>query len=244
MHRDLATAPDNIIEKLQRFDTCTVSNAIETFHVRTRNEGFVNGSVRCMFPHLSPRVGYAVTARIRTSATPIAGRWYYERMDWWSYLLTIPAPRFIVAEDVDPIPGLGALFGEVHARISKALGGIAYATNGAVRDLPGIEAAGIQAFAGNVAVSHAYAHIVDFGEPVEMGGLQIKPGDVLQGDQHGIVSIPLSIIDEIPTVAAEMLEAEKELIEFCSSADFSFQRLTEKIQRVSTQIGKPDQDPK
>ncbi len=240
MHRPLPTVPDSTLEKLQGLDTCTVSNAIEKFRVRTRNEGFVNGSVRCMFPHIAPKVGYAVTTRIRTSATPISGRWYYERMDWWSYLLTIPAPRFIVAEDVDHVPGLGALFGEIHARISKALGGIAFATNGAVRDLPGIEAAGMQVFAGNVAVSHAYAHVIEFGEPVEIGGLQIRPGDLLHGDQHGIVSIPFSVVEQLPGVAAEMLVREKELVDFCSSPDFSFQQLSDRIQSVVPDVAKPN----
>ncbi len=222
--------PNRTLEELGLLDTCTVSNAIEQFHVRTRNEGFVNGSVRCMFPEFAPSVGYAVTARVRTSSTPIAGRWYYERMDWWSYLLTIPAPRFIVIEDVDHIPGLGALFGEIHAHISKALGAIAYLTNGAVRDLPGIEAARVQTFAGSVAVSHAYAHIVEFGEPVEIGGLQIKPGDLLHGDLNGVLAIPLSIAGEIPKAAAGILQMEKELIDFCSSPQFSLHELTQKIQ--------------
>ncbi len=117
---------------------------IEQFHVRTRNEGFVNGSVRCMFPHFSPRAGYAATARIRTSSTPIAGRWYYDRIEWWSYLLTIPAPRFIVAEDVDHIPGLGALFGEIHADISKALGATALCDQWSGARFAGIEAAGFK----------------------------------------------------------------------------------------------------
>jgi regulator of RNase E activity RraA len=244
MQHRLTTLPNSTVDALQAFDTCTVSNAIEHFHVRTRNEGFVNGSVRCIFPHFPPRIGYAVTARIRTSSTPIAGRWYYERMDFWSYLLTVPAPRFIVAEDVDHMPGLGALFGEIHASISKALGTSAYVTNGAVRDLPGIEAAGIQVFAGNVAVSHAYAHIVEFGEPVEIGGLQIKPGDLLHGDVHGIHSIPFSIAEEIPLVATEMMKKEKELIDFCRSPDFSFEKLTEKIQHISAKVHKPNSSQK
>src|SRR5690242_5124186 len=195
-HHPVETVPQETLRQLEQLDTCTVSNAIEQFHVRTRNEGFVNGSVRCIFPHFPPTIGYAVTARIRTSSTPIAGRYYYERIDWWSYLLTIPAPRFIVARDVDHMPGLGALFGEIHINISKALDCSAYLTNGAVRDLPGIEAARFQVFAGNTAVSHGYAHIVEFGEPVEIGGLRIKPGDLLLGDQHGVLGIPVSIASE------------------------------------------------
>ncbi|MDQ2711475.1 MAG: RraA family protein [Acidobacteriota bacterium] len=235
--RPLRTIPEEILQQLKQLDTCTVSNAIEQFGVRTRNEGFVNGSVRCIFPDLPPKVGYAVTARVRTSSTPIAGRCYFDRLDWWSYVDTIPSPRFIVAEDVDHIPGLGALFGEIHARISKAMGCVAYLTNGSVRDLPGIRAAGVQAFATRVSVSHAYAHVIDFGDPVEVGGLRIRPGDLLHGDEHGVVLIPDSIAEEVPRAATEMLDSEKELIDFCESSDFSLQKLGEKIQRVSQKFG-------
>ncbi len=236
------TIPDEALRALQQFDTCTVSNAIEQFNLRTRNEGFVNGSVRCMLPDLGSKAGYAVTARIRSSSTPIAGRCYYDRVDWWSYVQSVPAPRFIVAEDTDHVPGLGALFGEIHAYISRALGCVAYLTNGAVRDLPGIEAAGIQVFAGSLAVSHAYAHVIEFGEPVEVGGLQIRAGDVLLGDQHGVVSIPLVIAEEIPRVARRLLASEKELIDFCCSPEFSVQKLSEKIQHVSQNLVIPAKD--
>lgn len=244
IHQPSQRVPKSTLEGLQALDTCAVSNAIERFHVRTRNEGFMNGSVRCMFPHFPSQVGYAVTARIRTSATPIAGRCYYDRPEWWSYLLTIPEPRFIVIEDVDHTPGLGALFGEIHATISSALGVCSYATNGAVRDLPGIQATGLQVFAGSVAVSHAYAHVVEFGEPVEIGGLQVKPGDLLHGDQHGVLAVPISIAGDIPKVAHEMLRMENELIDFCRSTEFSFQRLTEKMHSVSGKLGNPSKDTK
>lgn len=240
----LNTLPVETLERLQQFDTCSVSNAIEQFNVRTRNEGFVNGSVRCIFPHLTPRVGYAVTARIRSSSTPMAGRCYYDRPDWWSYVLTIPPPRIIVAQDVDDRPGLGALFGEIHANICKALDCSAYVTNGSVRDLPGIEATGFQVFAGSIAVSHAYAHVVEYGDAVEIGGLRITPGDLLHGDQHGVHSIPILIAPEIPRKVTEMLETEKELIDLCRSKEFSFQKLTEMMQCVSSKLGTRYKDPK
>ena len=239
--RPFRTIPEEILRQLRQFDTCTVSNTIEQFRVRTRNEGFVNGSVRCLFPELPSQVGYAATARVRTSSTPIAGRCYYDRVDWWSYVQTIPAPRFIVIEDVDHVPGLGALLGEIHANICKALGGVAYLTNGAVRDLPGIKATGIQAFAGSVAVSHAYAHVVEFGEAVEVGGLQVKPGNLLHGDQHGVLCVPIDIATEIPRVASEILNSEKELTDFCRSPDFTFEGLAEKIGRVSRKLTAPDE---
>jgi regulator of RNase E activity RraA len=155
-----------------------------------------------------------------------------------------PAPRFLVIEDIDEKPGFGALFGEIHANIAVALGCVAHLTNGAVRDLPGIQASGLQSFARNVAVSHAYAHIIDFGEPVRIGGLQIQPGDLLHGDQHGVVSIPVSIASEIPDVAAKLVAEERELLALCRSGDFSFEKLTAQIEAASIRSGQPDRDPK
>ena len=237
------TIPEQVIEQLQNIGSTTVSNAIEQFDVRTRNEGFVSGrAARCMFPQFTPKIGYAVTASIRTSSTPIAGRYYYDRIDWWSYVQSMPAPRFLVVQDIDHMPGVGALFGKIHASIAVALQCVAYLSNGAVRDLPVMEASGLQVFAGSVAVSHAYAHITEFGEPVEIGGLRIKPGDLLHGDQHGVVSIPLSIASEIPKRAAEISEAEQQLIEFCQSKDFTLDRLAEYLRRLSKQTGIPGRD--
>ncbi|HXE14142.1 MAG TPA: RraA family protein [Bryobacteraceae bacterium] len=240
----VGTTPEDVVKQLEQIDSCTVSNAIERFQVRLRNEGFADSSVRCLFPQFGPKIGYAVTARIRTNGAPVTGRWYYDRIDWWAYVQAAPGPRFLVIQDVDDEPGFGALFGEIHANIAVALGCVAHLTNGAVRDLPGIQASGLQVFAGNVAVSHAYAHIIDFGEPVEIGGLQIYPGDLLHGDRHGIVAVPASIAPEIPDMAAKLIAEERELLALCRSRDFSFDKLTAQIEAASIRSGQPDRDPK
>ncbi|HVV46947.1 MAG TPA: hypothetical protein VHC72_17165, partial [Bryobacteraceae bacterium] len=64
---DIRPVGPGVLDFLRRTDTCTVSNAIETFNVRMRNEGFIQAGVECMFPDLPPVAGYAVTARIRTT---------------------------------------------------------------------------------------------------------------------------------------------------------------------------------
>lgn len=112
-----------------------------------------------MFPNLPPTLGYAVTGKMRSTTTPVGGRAYHENMHWWRYLASIPEPRVMVVQDADERPGAGALVGELHDTIGLALRCIGYITNGAVRDLPAVERLGFQLFAGNVAVSHMYAHI-------------------------------------------------------------------------------------
>jgi regulator of RNase E activity RraA len=221
------------LNKLRALDSCTVSNAIERLNVRLRNEGFTAGAVRCRFPDLHPMVGYAATGRIRTTTPPIIHRCYYDRMDWWRYVASLPAPRIMVLQDVDHPRGFGAFVGEIHAAIGSALGCIGCVTNGAVRDLPALRAAGFQVFAGCAAVSHSYAHIVEFGEPVEIGGLKIASGDLLHGDRHGVLNVPLPVAADVPGEAAKILKEERELIDFCHSSRFSLDELEERMKHSS-----------
>jgi 4-hydroxy-4-methyl-2-oxoglutarate aldolase len=214
-------------EALRRLGTCTVANAIETFEVRLRNAGFADSSIRCMFEDFPPMVGYAAPARIRSTNPPMKGPSPYDRTDWWNYLLTIPAPRVAVLQDVDKKPGVGSFVGEVHAHILQALGCVGLVTNGAVRSLDRVKPSGFQLFAGNVAVSHAYAHIFEFGAPVEVGGLKISPGDILHADRHGVLTVPAEIAERVPAAAENVLALEKAIVGLCSSPQFSIERLRE-----------------
>jgi regulator of RNase E activity RraA len=210
-----------VIDQFRRLDTCAVSNAVETLGVRLRNEGFTDRRIHCLFDDLPPVLGYAVTATIRCSTPPPVGHQYADRTDWWNAILAMPGPRVVVVQDVDDRPGLGAFVGEVHANILRALGCVAYVTNGTVRDLPAVRDAGLQAFASGTTPSHAFVHIVGFGSPVEIGGLPIAPGDLLFGDRHGIVSVPPASALDILQIAADMNARERQVIEHCRASDFS-----------------------
>jgi 4-hydroxy-4-methyl-2-oxoglutarate aldolase len=222
-----------ILEFLRNTDTCSVSNAIETFNVRMRNEGFIQGGTKCIFPAMPPVVGYAITGRIRTTAPPIAGLCYYQNIEWWEYVASVPGPKIVVLADMDRAPGAGAFFGEIHAQISKALGCVAYVTNGAVRDLAALEATRFQCFAGSVSVSHAYAHIVEMAEPVEIGSLKILPGDMLHADRHGVQTIPKENASELPRVVSEIASRERDLMRLCAQPDFSAEKLVSALKRGS-----------
>jgi 4-hydroxy-4-methyl-2-oxoglutarate aldolase len=219
------------LEAFRHLSTCQVANAIETFHERLRNEGFVDSSVHCLFPRLPTMLGYAATVKVRGSAPPTAGGIYPDRSDWWDFILSQPAPRVVVVQDCSAQPGLGSLLGAVHINIVRALGCVGAVTNGAVRDIPAAEALGFPLFAANVSVSHAYVHIVDIGGPVEIGGLKINSGDLLQGDVHGVQTIPLDIAGQLPGVALQIANDEETLISLCQSPDFSLEKLQAAVAR-------------
>jgi len=220
------------LDALRQFDTCMIANAIESFHVRLCNTGFTDAGVRCMFPDAPPMVGYAATARLRSGEPPIAGKVFRDRAEFWNSILEIPAPRILVLEDMDDPPGRGAFIGDMHAAILKALGCVGHLTNGAVRELPSVRTMGIQLFAGSLAVSHAYAHIFEIGAVISVGGMEVRPGDLLHGDRHGVLTVPAEIAANVAGAAERLQRAEQKIIEFCRSRDFSVARLRELMQTL------------
>lgn len=215
------------LEELRQLSTCVASSAIESFGVRMYNTGFADSSVRCQFRDLPPVIGYAATARIRSEDPPMEGDgyFYYDRSDLWKHILSVPPPRVVVIQDIDHHPGLGAFVGSVHAHIFRALGCVAFVTNGSVRDITDIRPIGFQLFASGVAVSHAYAHLFDYGTTVHVGGLDAAPGDLVHGDLHGVQTIPLEIADRVPAAAHEILNRRKQIMDLCGSSDFSLEKL-------------------
>ena len=224
--------PPDELEQIRQFDTCTLSNAIERLDVRPRNEGFISDAVTCRFPQLKPVLGYAVTARMRSSVTPVNGKYYFINPEFWNYLAGFSGPRILVILDGDEKPGVGALVGEAYARISRAFGCVGCITNGAVRDLTGIEALQYQVFSASVAVSHAYAHVADFGETVEIGGLRISNGDLLHGDRHGVHMIPRRGAANLPALAEQVLREDREMFELTERKDFSAAMLSAKLAEI------------
>ena len=205
------------IEALKKITTPTISNAIETFDVRSRSEGFMDSSIRCMFPELGAMVGYACTATIRAREPgPAPAPW-----DTWEAILKTPEPRVVVIQDLDAPDVVGSYWGEVNGSIHKALGCVGVVTDGGVRDLPEVRTTGFHFFASCVLVSHAYVHVVEFGGPVKVGGVTVNPGDLLHGDEHGVITIPNEIARHIPKAAAEVEGRERPIIDFCRSREFS-----------------------
>jgi 4-hydroxy-4-methyl-2-oxoglutarate aldolase len=208
---------------LQKITTPTIANALEVFNMQPRNVGFMTPDIRCILPELGIMVGYAVTCKIVAEQPAAPGR-EVARPDWWDYIAQIPEPRVVVVQDLDRQP-IGSMWGEVNGSIHKALGCIGTVTDGGVRDLDEVRAMGFHCFASCVLVSHAYIHLVDFGTPVKVGGMVVKPGDIIHGDQHGVATIPMDVAAKIPEAVANVEARERPIIEACRAPDFTVEKL-------------------
>ncbi|MBI4664065.1 MAG: RraA family protein [Verrucomicrobia bacterium] len=210
------------LEALRSLSTPTVSNAVELFNVRPRNQGFMSPEIRCLFPDFGVMVGFAVTARFAADQPPARPG---SRYDFWKRILEIPEPRVVVMQDLDQPPGVGAYFGEVQTTIHRRLGCVGAVTNGHVRDLDEVHGLGFHYFAGGVCVSHAYVHLIDFGSPVKVGGIIVRTGDLIHADKHGVLAVPVEVAREVPKAAAKVAEREQRIIGHCKAANFSLEEL-------------------
>jgi regulator of RNase E activity RraA len=221
---------DDALDYLRRFDTPTIANALERgelpgIHGRSRLEGFMTPSIRCIFPEMGVMNGYAATATIRASRPRGEDGSYASRVDYWRYIDSVPKPTVVVIHDLDAPHPVGSLWGEVNANVHRALGCVGVITDGGVRDLGVVRPLGFHFFAAEVLVSHAYVHIVDFGTPVTVGGVTVTSGDLLQGDEHGVIQVPASVAKAIGPACYDVFKSERALIELCQTPGVTLEKM-------------------
>ena len=186
------------LQKLTRFDTPTISNAIELFEVRPRNEGYMDGRIRACFPEMPPIAGYAATATMRCAFPKRRRRRLRLARRTGGALRGIAGPPIVVFQDLDD-PAVAATFGEIMCTTYQLLrrGGIDH-FSGAARDLDQVRRTRASpAFSNGAICSHGYSHIVDLHRTVRVGGLTIHPGDLMHADANGVTTIPLEIAGRV-----------------------------------------------
>jgi regulator of RNase E activity RraA len=174
---------------LRSIDTPTVCNLIEIVAPERRGAGYTIAHLHCPFPDLPPMVGFAKTVTIRARNAVSGPSYMAKRMDYLDYVASEPRPSVVMIEDKDVPVGYGAFWGEVQTNVHKALGCLGTVTNGSIRDIAQV-AEGFQMLAGSIAPSHAYVHVLEFGVPVTIQGMEVSSGDLIHADRHGAVVVP------------------------------------------------------
>ena len=217
---------DEVIEKLRRFDSATVANAIEHFEVRDPTTGYADNRLVCRTPGIAvPMVGRAVTCKVDTT-TP--GDIRPARVGELVQLLSeADGPFVLVARHEGPDQRRGCVFGDMFCAVLAKLGGGGIVTDANGRDLAGIRrrTPGFHVFCGGWVVSHGYPAYLEFNTPVEICGLEVAPGDLLHGDGSGLVSVPLEIAADVAARAEEVRGQEEEFFRFLQGDGFSIEEL-------------------
>jgi regulator of RNase E activity RraA len=217
------------LDLLAQWDVPTICNALEIIMPERRALGFTVEPMVAVDAKLPPIVGLARTGTIRAKEPPRGP--VADRLAWYDYVALADLPTVVVIQDVDHPPGFGAYWGEVQSAAHKALGARGCVTNGSFRDLTAW-AKDFQMIGGRVGPSHAHVHMIDFGKPVNVFGMQAAHDDVIHADYHGAVVIPAEAVKKLPAAIDLVARREKVILDICRAKDFSPAKLRDAIKRA------------
>ncbi|MBV8717087.1 MAG: RraA family protein [Chloroflexi bacterium] len=217
-------------EELRAIDSPTIANAIEYFEIRPRVSGYVGSNVRCLTPDAGFMLGYAVTCRGDSTTEDKDRREHASLYRAIHELQPWPAV-VVIGDDGDPSQiHLACHAGEMMATTMKRVGAVGLVTNGGLRDIREINAlGGFHYYGRGLVVAHGRPCIYDVGAVVNIDGMEVHPGDLLHGDENGVVVIPAEIADKVAAKAREHRDMEQERLKEILGPDFhkQFEGLTQ-----------------
>jgi regulator of RNase E activity RraA len=177
-----------------------------------QNQLFARGLRNTYLPGITPLAG--VQARFVGEAFTLRYIPAREDLDVLAAFQDPAHPQRAAIEQVQPGQvlvvdsrgdGRCASAGEILLTRLKVRGGVGFVTDGSVRDSPRIPSIGIPVHTQGVsaATNLGLHHAVDFNVPIGCAGVPVYPGDVVVGDEEGVVVIPRHLAAEIAQPSAD-----------------------------------------
>jgi len=219
------------METLKSISSPNICNAIESFKVRDDSDGYATSALKCMRPELKPMVGYAITVSVdSTSPGSLEKRKFFEKFaEIMDLINTSPKPAIVVFKDIGPQSQKCCVTGDMVSTCFSSLGASGIVTDSCIRDLSGIreKTKDFQVFATGQVVSHGTLNILEIGSVVNICGTIIKPGDLLHGDESGLVNIPINFISikNLIDKCKQVMDAEERYFDYVKSDNKNFEGL-------------------
>ncbi|PCJ60306.1 MAG: dimethylmenaquinone methyltransferase [Planctomycetota bacterium] len=190
--------------QLKRVNTPTIYNGWEQITKRdAAKECFNLEETHDFMPEKGPMIGRAVTVQIKPSDREYLDNNRSAMGDYYEYVSKIEGPKIMVVQDLDKPKTYGSFWGEVNANVHRQMGCVGAIIDGAIRDVDEMKNAGFKALAQRLCIGHACAYPMNWGEPVEVFGCEVKTGQLIHADKHGFIVIPEE--DESQILEASML---------------------------------------
>lgn len=196
---------NKFFKTLLKIPTASLSDALDNFGIR----GFMDH-------HIKPRtctskmVGSAITVKDKISnkkVAPLEALEAIEKAQKGSILV-----RIIEDADVEEASNI-ALFGGIMASASKIKGLGGAVLDGGLRDLSKCRALDFPVFSRSIVPTNSVGRteVVDVNVPITCGGVTVNPGDIIVGDEDGVIVIPQERLKEVVEQALKIEETERKV---------------------------------
>ncbi len=196
-----------MLEELKNFDTPSITNVVATYPESPLCLGLYNPwsenwytdqSIRCMYPELGRRVGYAVTC-VYGLPDPDFTRLSFN--DVLAALEASPGPTVLLLQQNFPphIAGKVGLAGGNMVSAMRALGCLGMISNGPSRDLDEVREMDFQYLLSGVTPGHGNMAVQAVNVPVSVGGMDVAPGELIHMDENGACKFPANQLQAVLT---------------------------------------------
>lgn len=207
---EAATIGEALLERLREASTATIATQLFKLGLRTR---FLTGlsplnAAHCRFGGEATTLRY-IPMREDLDHPDVYGDPEHPRRK----AIESARPGSVLIIDCRGDVRAGSVGAILAARL-RARGAVGLVTDGAVRDAGEIAAGALPVFAAgrSAAISLSVHHAADFDVPIACAGVAVFPGDVLVGDEDGVVVIPRHLAEQIAAPAAEQEALERFLL--------------------------------
>jgi 4-hydroxy-4-methyl-2-oxoglutarate aldolase len=178
--------------------------------IRGRNAalaGVVRGGWRSTVS--APVLGPAYTMRVRRAPAPVDTA----IEDWMRAFDEAPNGAFMVIEVVGDVGG--AVIGAAAATRLAKRGGLGLIVDGPVRDWADISTCGIPSWVRETRVDGTAPpeNVNETGTTVRLGGVDVAPGDIVAGDQDGVIVIPQAEWPRVREIADGITASEQQMFD-------------------------------
>lgn len=205
------------LERLCRYDTPSVTNAVATYPGSDlclglcnpwKSQWYTDQTLRCMYPELGPKVGYAVTV---TYCEPDPSYNCLGFADLCKAIAASPKPVILVIKQNLPeeIKRKNGLCGGNMMAAFRSLGVVGVISDGPSRDVDEVRPMGVQYMLTGVCPGHGNFTIQEINAPVEVCGMMVAPGNIIHMDENGAVRFPAERLDEVLWLCQELNIYEK-----------------------------------
>ncbi len=202
-----------ILEQLRDFDTALLANTISYIDSTPADQYYMGGSIRSLTPSIEPTVGVAFTCELDSSSpegSVEAGLGDGEYSAMVDRMRESGLPSVVVMKTVGSRPDHECVLGDGMAKQFYSAGCVGVVTDGGVRDVKGLLTVPFAAYAKGTTIHHCAYRFRSFGQPVEVGGIRVAPGDVLHANCEGVIRLPGGCLQQLPEAAVRMRAFEHE----------------------------------
>lgn len=170
-HRIERPAHDSIVG-LSRFKIPEISDCMNRLYTISR-------AITCLTELLKPLLGIACTVRVYPGDNLMVHK-----------ALDIAQPGDVVVIDANGLEGT-AVLGDSICTKAKHRNIAGFVVDGFVRDIIGVRKTNLPVFArGVTAIGPLHRGPGEINFPIQCGGVVVHPGDVVLGDENGVVVVP------------------------------------------------------